>query len=186
MPGVVGTWDPATGQYIWMWRIYGMRVSSNGRIAYRIGGAAPVTAWSLESSDTPSIACGNPADVGSYNCLLAFTSTTRWGYVVKWTQCSVSNGDLTCLGIKTHNYYTVGSPSVAYLPNASYPWHIALSQGTSATYTWRKGPYYADNFRDQRSFSYGNESGLPAAASGLVARYPYPPFVRRYIFVPFF
>jgi hypothetical protein len=190
IPGVTGTWTETTGiqgGYVWAWRIIGYG-AGNGRIAYKIGANAIVTDFSLQSSDTPSIACGPAGVANGYNCLLAFTSVDGWGPIVKWTQCSTTSGTLDCLAVKSLGAYAVGSPSVSYAgEGAGSPWLISISQGGRTTYAWRKGINHSSDFADQRSFVSGDQAIVPAAATRIISHTTFPfTTSRRYVFVPSF
>ncbi len=148
-------------------------------------GANPVQNFdSVKSLDTPSIACGDPAVVGSYNCLLAWSAADLWEHLVKWRQCYISTsapvGDLICGGNMVHSYRTSAGPSVAYVGTGTYPWQIAISQGGATIYTWRKRATDNYPFVDQRLITYNPRTIAPALGSS-----SYSPDDRRYIFTLF-
>jgi hypothetical protein len=170
-PGVSSTYDPDRERYITVWRQSSGFVGGlhGNYIRYRtVPNGALRSLQGLFAADTPSIACGDKTVVGDYNCLLAWTNALSWSRPVLWTQCRLVGSqfnELDCLSPKSHGYVSYGSPSVAYSSNGAYPWQIALNQGSTATYTWRKGPYYSHNFQDQRSFGFGPQSVFPASGS---------------------
>lgn len=165
-PGISQTYNPDTAQYLELWR--SALSSDNARIYYHHGtGQAAAHNTAIRTIDTPSIACGPSPIVGTRNCLLAWADAKSWGGIVKWQQCSVASNALSnCSAIRTHGYYTAGSPSVAYVGNNSgYPWQISINQGGYTIYTWRKAAADTVGFVDQRSFTYTPQAVLPAAGS---------------------
>lgn len=165
--GTSATFDPESGAFISLWRGTG---SDENEILYRVlDGANPP--WKIAgtlAADTPSMACGPSALVGDFNCLIAWTEANHWQRPTRWTQARVmANGQLELQPIKTHGYVTFGAPSVAYTGYRLYPWIIALTQGGSSTYTWRKRAPHANNFEDERSFSFRPKVTVPAAGSRL-------------------
>ena len=139
-------------------------------ILYRVldGASPPWKIAGMLAADTPSMACGPRALVGDFNCLIAWTEADHWQRPTRWTQARVTaSGQLELLPIKTHGYVTFGAPSVAYTGYRLYPWIIALTQGGRTTYTWRKRAPHADNFEDERSFSFRPQVTVPAAGSRL-------------------
>ena len=105
--------------------------------------------------------------LGADNCLVAWIDAFHWQRPVRWTQGRVSlpDGRLVLKDIKTHGYVTVGSASVAYWDDGPFPWLIALNQGGTTTYTWRKPASHDASFRDERSIGFSNKTTLPAAGS---------------------
>jgi hypothetical protein len=172
--GVTATYDPESDRYIVMWR--GSSGAERNSILYSVPDLSP-NPWKLtnatgsgdiKAADTPSIACGPKAVVGDYNCLVAWVDAFHWQRPVRWTQARVTAaGQLEMLGIKTHGYVTVGSPSVAYWSDGEFPWIIAVYQGGTTTYTWRKKGSHDEKFQDERGFSFLPKVSLPAAASRL-------------------
>jgi hypothetical protein len=178
--GIASTFDAVSGKVIYFWR------SSNDEILYKVGDGPtiynlidPSTSTPVRTTDTPSIACGSAAVVGSDNCLIAWTNYDSWSRWTNWTQGYVSGDSIvipTSNVVKAHPYVTSGSASVSYAygkaTQTPYPWSITLTQGGTAVYTWRKGGSYASNFVDQRSFSESPMPGLPfSAATGEGFRY---------------
>jgi hypothetical protein len=170
--GVSATYDPASDAFIAVWR--GSTGADRNSIAYRVVGQSP-TPWVLsdpvsgrgvKASDTPSIACGDPQVLGPDNCLIAWIDGSHWQRPVRWTQGRVGpSGQLVLNDVKTHPYVTVGSASVAYWSEDEFPWIIALNQGGTTTYTWRKRASFAANFEGERSLTSSTNVTLPAAGS---------------------
>ena len=170
--GVSTAFDRGSMRYITVWRGSG---SNKNAIVYRVEGAgtpyvlAESSGTPIRASDTPSIACGEPSVVGADNCLIAWPSAANWSRVMHWTQGRISGDQLILRPIKTHGYVTAGSPSVAYAYGSqavsSYPWHLALIQGGTTVYTWRKGGAYSATFVDQRAFSESPKASLPVAGA---------------------
>lgn len=165
-PGISQSFNPATGQFIAVWRHTFQ--ADNARIYYHHGTGG--SAWhdtAARTIDTPAIACGPTSVVGARNCLLAWSDAKSWGGIVKWQQCSVATNNTlsNCSPIRTHGYYSAGSPSVTYVNDIAYPWQIALNQGGAGIYTWRKAAADTASFGSQRSFSYSPQAVLPAAGT---------------------
>lgn len=171
--GVATTYDRASDRFVTMWLGSG---ADDGAILYRVeGSAAPYvlvdqTGVPVRASDTPSFACGDAAVTGADNCLLAWANAESWSRTVRWSQFYVSGDQLVFPGTtKTHGYVTAGSPTVAYATGTaaatSYVWHLALSQGGTTMYTWRKVGPSAVGFVDQRSFSESPKPSLPIAGA---------------------
>ena len=99
-----------------------------------------------------------------------------WGGPVRWRYCHISGTTLICQTERYHNVYTVGSAPIAYTGDASYPWKIAVNQGGSAVYTWRKSFQTIADFQDERSFVFSPQAVLPAIGSRLAIQ------ARRYIY----
>jgi hypothetical protein len=181
-PGVTATYDPNSGQYIVMWRRgimtpTGMLDSQGNQIIYRLSGGGSPQLLPYSVSDTPSISCAPTSVVPGNNCLLSYMSDQDWGGPVRWRQCQVVGGSLSCGSEKSHGYYSVGTASVAY-SGPFWPWHIALIQGGNGVYTWRKPQAETQNFQDQRSFGLSPQAILPASGSA----YYTPSNNRRYVF----
>ena len=171
--GVSATYDPESDSFIAIWR--GSSSSDRNSITYSVVGASPApwklqnpaTGNDLKAADTPSIACGPAEVLGEDNCLVAWIDPFHWQRPVRWTQGRVSlpDGQLVLKDIKTHGYVTIGSASVAYWDDGAFPWLIALNQGGTTTYTWRKQASHDANFQDERSIGFSNKTTLPAAGS---------------------
>lgn len=179
-PGVTSTYDPASQQYITMWRKqeveFGSTPGDENVISYRVAGSSsPRKLVGARALDTPSIACGPVSVVGSNNCLLAYVSSEDWRGPVKFHHCRVSGANLVCGPEYTHNYLSFGSPSVAY-SGTSYPWSIAISQGGSSIYSWRSASANPAQWIDQRSVQFSPQAILPAVGSRSASQ------DRRYIY----
>ncbi len=170
--GVTATYDPSSDRYIVIWR--GSSGAERNTIIYRVVDlslfpwklTSAVGGGDIKAAGTPSIACGPQAVVGEYNCLVAWVDAFHWQRPVRWTQARVTAaGKLDMLGIRTHGYVTVGSPSVAYWSDGEFPWLITLYQGGTTTYTWIKRASHGANFQDQRGFSFRPKVSLPVAGS---------------------
>ncbi|MSP61307.1 MAG: hypothetical protein EXR72_13370 [Myxococcales bacterium] len=172
--GVSSTFDPVSQKYLVTWRggyTTGGGASHVHEIFYKAGASAPQRLLDANgnpylASHTPSVACGPSAVVGTQNCLFAWVDGSSWYRQVRWFQASVSaSGVLVGSSVKTHNYISTGSASVAYWSTGSYPWMIALNQGGTTSYTWRKAASSASAFVDQRSFSDSPKATTPALGS---------------------
>lgn len=172
--GVTATYDPESDRYIVIWR--GSSGAERNSIIYRVVDSPnpwklatrAVGGEDIKAAGTPCIACGPKAVVGEYNCLVAWVDAFHWQRPVRWTQARVTeDGKLDMLGIKTHGYVTVGSPSVAYWSDSHFPWLITLYQGGATTYTWIKEASHGENFKHQKGFTFQPKVSLPTAGSRL-------------------
>ncbi len=96
-PGVSTTYDPASQQYITLWRKQragngnGMPSADRNVVVFRLSGAsAPGKLTGVTAADTPSIACGPVSVVGTDNCLLAYISDESWEGIVTYRMCRSS------------------------------------------------------------------------------------------------
>jgi hypothetical protein len=175
--GVSSAFDPATGRFITIWRggyNSGGSVTHTHEIFYRIGTSPPQRLLQASgapylASDTPSIACGPTSVVGAQNCLIAWVDGVDWHRTVKWVQASAASGvGLAASSVKTHGYMSMGSPSVAYhFTPGTRPWYIALTQGGSTVYTWRKEGSASASFTDERSHVASPHATTPALGTRL-------------------
>lgn len=171
--GVSATFDPASNAFIAVWR--SSAGSLRNGITYSVVGQSPSpmllqdprNGMAIKASDTPSIACGRVEIVGADNCLIAWIDAFHWQRPVRWAQGRVVSGQLVLSATRTHPYVTVGSASVAYWADSRFPWLIALNQGGTTTYTWRKPAPATASFQDERSIAARNYVTLPAAGSRL-------------------
>ena len=115
------------------------------------------------------MACGAREETDPFNCLLAWQSDT-WTGSIDWTQCRVVVGEigarLDCRPTKHYPFVSVSSASVTFAgTQADFPWQLALSQGGSGIYTWRKAAGPDAEWLDERSLFFRPEAGIPAVGS---------------------
>lgn len=159
--GIYSTYDPESGEYMYVWRDDG-----ENEIHYKIGGGDVKVLVGLSAADTPSISCGEETELGTiYNCMMAWPDATDWTRHVRWTQFYVAGSQIITADIHTLGYVSTGSAVVTYLGDVADPWLIALNQDGDVTYTWHKGPYEFDNWRDWRGIVHPERTTIPALGS---------------------
>ncbi len=183
--GVDATFDPASGLYVYAYRTGsseirtkalspGSRPQGHERVPAPLPGLGacgdpvfPADCW--RSSDTPNIACGDPALLGEYNCLMAWADVD-WNRTLTYAPAKVvadgAGGHRVLLHSGRSGYSAVhGAPSVALDGSSDFPWRIAYHQGPSRVFTWRKAADPLAFLQSGGSFTFSGAIVTPALGS---------------------
>ncbi len=131
------------------------------------GNGVPGDCW--RASDTPSVACGDPAQLGEYNCLIAWADVD-WYRPMMFAAAKVIAGpagghELVLHSVRAGYASVFGTPSLALDGWSDFPWRVAYHQGTSRVFTRRKAADPTSEWQDGGSFTFSGDVVGPTLGS---------------------